>query len=115
MTEKEQIEQQIEISIDQAKQIIERKEQMERLLQNPDFKAVFSEGYFRDEAARLVSLLADQEMSAPEKQTELIKDMQGISAMQLYILNVRRLGAQMEQALRAHEEALEEIRAEEEE
>jgi hypothetical protein len=114
MTEREQIEQQIEISIDQAKEIIERKEKMERLLQNPDFKAVFSEGYFRDEAARLVSLLSDPEMRDQQKHEDLVNDMRGISSMQLYILNVRRLGVQMEQALKAHEEALEEIRTEEE-
>jgi hypothetical protein len=46
----------IEQSIEAARADIERNDAVNRLYENPDFKSVILEGYFKEEAARIVFL-----------------------------------------------------------
>jgi len=108
----EQVEQEIEISIEAAKGAVERKNKLERLLKDPDFKEVFEEGYFKNEAARLVSLLCDGDWRTEEKRAEIIDDMLGISSVRQYIMGVRQMGRHLERQIAESEAALEELRAE---
>ena len=108
----EQVEQDIEISIEAARGAVERKNMLDRLFVNPDFKAIFEDGYFKDEAARLVGLLTDPEFSAVDRQTEIRNDMLGISATRQYLMNVHRLGKNLELQIAASERELEGLRAE---
>jgi hypothetical protein len=115
MTEQERLEQaekQIEISIDTAKSVVKRKEAVDRLFDNKDFKFIFEEGYFKEEPARLVSLLTDPEFASDERQEEIQRDMIGISALRQYLMNLLRLGYQMEQQIARSEQELEELRNE---
>ena len=107
------VEKQIEISIDQARSVIERKNTAMKMIESPAFKEIIEEGYFREEAARLVGLMADPEFASEDKQEEIRNDMMGISALRFYIVNLLRMGSQMEQSLAASEEALDELREEE--
>lgn len=106
----EQIENEIEVSIAAARDAVERKDKIERLIKNPDFKAVFEDGYFKDEAARLVGLLADPEFESEEGRNRLLDDMMGISASRRYIVTALRIGRQMEAQIAASEDALTELR-----
>lgn len=108
----EQAEQDIEISIDAAKGAVERKNKLERLFANPDFKDIFEEGYFKEEAARLVGLLTDPEFASDERQNELTNDMLGISATRQYLMNLHRLGVSLERQIAASETELEALRSE---
>jgi len=108
----EQVENEIEISIDQARSAVEKKDAMDRLISNPDFNTLFTEGYFANESSRLVSLLADDEWQTPEKQKSLVDDMRAISSLRQYIMNIRALGRQMERQIAASEATLEELRTE---
>jgi len=108
----EQVEKQIEISIEAAKEAVEKKEAIKRLFDNKDFKLIFEKGFFEENAARLVSLLRDPGYDSEEKRKELIDDMLGIATTKQYLLQTYRLGDQMEASIRASEEELEEMRAE---
>lgn len=106
----EQVEQEIEISIEAAKGAVERKNKLERLFENPDFKEIFEDGYFKEEAARLVGLLTDPEFSGEDRQTEIMNDMLGISATRQYLMNLHRLGLSLERQIASSEAELEELR-----
>ena len=108
----EQVENEIEISIEAARGAVDRKNKMDRLIQDTDFDEVFTEGYMKEEAIRLVSLLSDDEWQTAEKQKSLVEDMRAISSIRQYILNVRALGRQMERQIAASEATLEELRTE---
>ena len=108
----EQVEKEIEISIEAAKGAVERKNKLQRLSDNQDFKDIFEEGYFKNEAARLVGLLTDPEFSSKDKREEIINDMLGISSTRQYLMNVYRLGVQLERQIAASEQELEELRKE---
>lgn len=108
----EQAEKEIEISIENAREAVERKKSVEALFKNKHFKEIFEEGYFKDEAARLVSLLTDPEFNSDEEQKKILNDMIGISATRQFLLNIYAMGRQMENAIKRSEEQLEEMREE---
>ena len=111
--ENQTVEKQIEISMEQAKSVIERKQTTLKMIESAAFKEIIEEGYFKEEAARLVGLMADPEFVSEERQEEIRNDMMGISSLRFYIVNLLRMGSQMEQSLAASEEALDELRDEE--
>jgi len=108
--EKEKIEQEIEISIQAATEIVERKNSMERLISNPDFAKIFTVGYLEKEASRLVSCLADNEWQTPEKQAELAADMRAISSFRQFILGIKQMGKQMENQISRSQDELDQLR-----
>ena len=110
--ELEQVEKEIEVSIEVANGFVERKNKMDRLIANPDFNDLFTLGYMEKEATRLVSLLADEEWQTEDKQQSLADDMRAISALRQYIINIRALGRQMERQIASSEAQLEEMRVE---
>lgn len=109
----EHVERQIEISIEAARAAVERKEILQALFQVKEFKLIFEEGYFKEEPARLVSLLNDPEWAGDEKQEELLRDMYGISALRQYLMGQHQMGVQMERSIAASEAELESLRSEE--
>lgn len=113
MSQQEHVERQIEISIEAAREAVETKNTLMELFKDKKFKKIFEEGYFKEEPARLVSLLTDPEWSSEEKQEELMRDMYGISALRQYLMGKHQMGIQMERSIEASEAELEEMRAEE--
>lgn len=113
--EKEQLVQEIQVSIDEAKDFIEQREAVLRLFKNKDFEKIFTEGYFKEEPARLVALMTDPEFQSPERQEQLKADMLGISSLRRYLMNVQRIGYQMEQRIKDAEQTITELEEEEEE
>ena len=102
---------QVEIQIDMAHKLRKMRDNCVKLTANESFKDIITEGYFKEEAARLV--MAKSSHLTPE-QMQLIDNMQyGIGALANYIESVMRRGAEMDQAIGEHEETREEILAEE--
>lgn len=104
--------QEIEITIEEAKAKIARRDLVLRLQENPDFKELITEGYFRDEAARVVMLKADENFQEPEKQKKLDDNILGISILGEWLRTQILLGNMAEDSLEAHENTREELRAE---
>lgn len=101
----------IELSLTQAKKIVERKAMVTKLMGNREFKALILEGYFKEEPARLVNLLGDPSMQA--HRDDIIRDMCGISSLQGYFRNVVRMGSLAEIEVTDHEAELETMAANE--
>lgn len=80
--------QMVQVTVEEAQKQIARGEALERLMTNPDFLDVIGECYFKEEPARLASLLGDiggsyrwvpnnQAMSLPPEQfVKMQKDIQ---------------------------------------
>ena len=102
---------QVEIQIDMAQKLRKMRDNCVKLTASEPWKDIIGEGYFKEEAARLV--MAKSSHLTPE-QMQLIDNMQyGIGALANFIESVMRRGAEMDQALSEHEETREEILAEE--
>ena len=101
---------QIELSIDQAKEFLDKSEALRRLERNEDFKKLIIEGYLEKEAVRLVGLLMDSEMQEDLEKDLINKELYGISSMRLYLRNVHLIAAQMKNQVARSEEVLEELR-----
>ena len=102
---------QVEIQIDMANRLRKMRDNCVKLTANKTWKDIIDDGYFKEEAARLV--MAKSAALNPE-QMKLIDNMIfGIGALANYIESVMRRGAEMDQAIGEHEETREEILAEE--
>ena len=94
---------QVEIQIDAARRIRALRDNCVKLMDSEYFKDVIDEGYFKEEAARLVMA----------KSSNLIDNMQyGIGALANFLEAVMRRGSEMDTALGEHEQTREEILAE---
>ena len=102
---------QVEIQIEMASKLRKMRDNCVKLTNSKPFKDVIIEGYFKEEAARLV--MAKSSNLNPE-QMQMIENMIfGIGALANYIESVMRRGAEMDQAIGEHEQTREEILAEE--
>lgn len=103
----------IEISIKQAKEVVALRDALRRLHNNRDFKKVIKEGYFVDDASRLVLLKADPEMEDADSQSSIERAITGIGQLGQYLSKTEALGNMAERAINDNQEALEEIATEE--
>ena len=102
---------QVDIQIEAAQRIRTMRDSCVKLMANKHFKDVIDEGYFKEEAARLVMAKSS---NLTEPQMKLIDNMQyGVGALANFLEAVMRRGAEMDQAIGEHEETREEILAEE--
>ena len=102
---------QVEIQIEMANKLRKLRDSCVKLRNSEYYKDVIEEGYFKEEAARLVMAKSSNLNS---DQMELIDRMQyGIGALANYLESVMRRGSEMDQAIGEHEETREEILAEE--
>lgn len=100
---------QIEVSIETAKIAVEKRDALERLSKNPDFKLVIEDGYFVDESKRLVLIKATPAMGTPEHQENIIKAIDGIGSLFQYLVATTQTGGQMERSLKGDEITREEL------
>jgi len=103
----------IEISIEQAKKVVALRDALRRLHSNKDFIKVIKEGYFVEDASRLVLLKADPEMMSDELQASIERQIIAIGQLSQYFGKTEALGTMSERAITENQEALEEIAAEE--
>jgi len=75
----------LEDNISKAKEMVDMGKTLERLSNNKDFKDIISKGYFEKEAIRLVHLKADPNMQTPERQANVIQQIDAIGALSSYL------------------------------
>jgi hypothetical protein len=103
---------QVEVTMEFAKELIKNADVAQRLTNNPDFKAIILDGYFADEAARLGHLVGDPEtVMDPKRGTMVQNDLIGIGALKRYMSTILMLGRRAEADLLEQGETLEELRA----
>jgi hypothetical protein len=103
----------IETQLKVAKGIVEFHQSLERLADSKDFKKVILDGYFKDEAIRLVHLKADPAMQSADTQKSLLAQMDSIGALSSYFRSVRLKAEMAAKTIASNEDALAEIAAEE--
>lgn len=104
---------QLDAAIRSNRKTVERGKALARLLVNKDFKEVIKDGYFNQEAIRLVHLRSDPNMQTPEKQESIIKQMDAIAALSEYLRVQEHLCEQAAKQLEADEEFRAELAQEE--
>jgi len=102
----------IEENIKQARKIVEVGEALERLKNNRDFKRVVIEGYFEQEAIRLVHLKTDPSVQTPDLQKSILAQIDAIGAVSQYFSTVLHKASIASKAISSDEEARDEILAE---
>ena len=84
--------QQLEHSIKVAQKLVDLGDSLERLRNNRDFKKIFVEGYFQDEAVRLVHLRADANMQSVDSRKAIDTQIDAIGTVGQYLQpHARRL------------------------
>jgi hypothetical protein len=101
----------IELSIEEAKKMIEKKNLVEKLMRNREYRRIIEDGYFKEEAARLAGCSADPAME--QYRDDIFLGIQAISKLQQYMRTLVQMGNIAERDLNEHNEALDELRAEE--
>jgi hypothetical protein len=104
--------QQVEVSLEEAERVAAFGEALRRLEQNRDFQAVIFEGYFRDEAARLVMLTGDITLK-PEQKESVYAGIRGIAELRQFFLARRAMAEMATKEIGDFKETLEELREEE--
>lgn len=94
--------QQIELSIEQAKDMIAKMEAVERLKQNYDFKKLFLDGYLKEYAVSLVHRKTMPGLQDEKNQKYIEHQLISISALVQYLNYVAQEGMTAKQALEAH-------------
>ena len=104
--------QEIESSIKQASEFVDFGNAIERLRSNRDFKKVIMEGYFEKEAIRLVHLKADSAMQSNLNQTDIVKQMDAIGALNQFFLTKGQIARMAARSIESDEQTREELLAE---
>ncbi len=94
--------QQIEVSIEQAKENISLLDTLRKLEQDPNFKKLILENYLEKESIRLVSALSSPALQAEEQQKLLHGDMLGIASLRSYFSKIIADGQMSKNAMPAY-------------
>jgi predicted adenine nucleotide alpha hydrolase (AANH) superfamily ATPase len=103
----------VEVSIQQAKETVDKMTSLLKLSKNKDFKKIVEEGYFEKEASRLVLLKADPSLQSDEDQKQIDNSIIAIGYFRQYLGTVIQLGRMAEKSLKEDESVLQELRNEE--
>jgi len=112
MNDSQQV-QAIDITIDDAKKKIEMANDVIALRKNKHFKRLIEDGYFKDEAQRVVYARANIENLDELNQAYLLKSTDSIAFFRAYLAAIQIEGRSARNALTQHELTREEILAEE--
>lgn len=96
--------QMIEVSIDEARKAIEKRDALLRLLKNRDFKKLVLTEYFENEPKRLATLVAHPNFQSDEQQKSVMEDLRSIGTLQQFFNMLRVQGDMNERAIKDHEE-----------
>ena len=104
---------QVELSIQEAKKQIDRKNALVRLSNNKEYKEIFLDGYFKEFAIQQVMLKSEPAQQDAKNQEIIVKNIDGIGALRTHLQSIMALGYRSEEALRDDEITREELLAEE--
>lgn len=102
----------LEANIQEAKKLVEQGKSLERLKSNKDFRDVILKGYFQDEAIRLVHLKADPNMQTEERQKSILTQMDAIGSLNEYLQLVFHKADLAQKSINDDEQTREEILSE---
>lgn len=102
----------IEQSIKRAKGVADFGTAIERLRVNKDFKKVVLEGYFEQEAIRLVHLKADPSMQSADSQKSIISQMDAIGSLSQFLNTALQMASMANKQVESDEATIEELAAE---
>lgn len=102
--------QDLEREIVAAKELIGRRNMAHKLSENHEFRVLFHEGFFVEEAARLVQLSADPSLSI-EQRADALSMAQATGHTKRYLSMMFQMGAVAERELPQMEASVEELRA----
>lgn len=102
----------IQLSIEQAKTMVERADAVQRLRSNQDFQHVVLKGYLEGEAVRLVHLKSDPTMADEHSQTVIDRDINAIGAFASYLQTILAHGEMSRNAMDDSHDELELARQE---
>lgn len=100
---------QVELSIAQAKSTSNKMHDLMALTNNKNFESIILEGYFKDEASRLVLLKAEPAMQEAASQKAIEDGINAIGHFRQYLHTTMQLGRMAEKAILDDEEAREEL------
>jgi hypothetical protein len=103
----------LEISIEEAKRNIARKDCLVRLQNNPDYRELIEKGFLESHAIRQVMLKAHPGRQGEKEQAEHDKQIIAVGQFQQYLIAVYTTGVMSENALGEQEETREELLREE--
>jgi hypothetical protein len=98
----------IEISLEQAKDVVAAGLALQRLYANQDFIKVIADGYFKDEALRLVYLKGDSVLD-PEAMKDVDNQITAIGLLRTYFRKVMGQAQQAQQAIQDMQDMQHEI------
>ena len=102
----------IEVSIEAAKAKISLNDAVTRLFANKDFKAVITDGYFRDYAIQMVAAKSNPGCQTENIQAAIIKSIDGIGSLNQYFSKIKNEADMSRGAIEANEQELETLRSE---
>lgn len=71
---------------------VELAKALERLESNRDFRKIIGDGFFKENAVRLVHAKAEPAMQSPEKQAAILRDMDAIGTLAEFFRTIRIQG-----------------------
>lgn len=107
MTNREDQLETLELTIEQAKKHVELRECLSRLRENKDFQKIIEDGYFKEEASRLVILRASPQ--GEDNRQGIDEAIVGIGQLRQYFSRIYIFGMQSEKAIQDAEKTREEI------
>ena len=99
----------IDLTMEQAKKFISRRDTALKLTRDKLYLEVIQEGYFEDEAKRLVLLKGDPSFQTTEAQEDLDRRIFSIAYLFQYLEGIIQIGNMAERDLVEHESAKEEL------
>lgn len=104
-------EQELKVTIEQAREMVALRDAAQRLEENPDFQKVILGCYLKEEPARLAGLLAEHTMQDQESQDVLFKALRSIGEFRQFMLGIREKGRVAEESIEDSEHALDDLRS----
>lgn len=102
----------VEQSIEESRQILDLAEALARLKSNRDFRKVLIDGFFKEEAVRLVQLKGSPDMQGDSEQKALIGQIDAIGALYQYFRRIEERAEIAGKSLDADEQTRQELLAE---
>lgn len=104
---------QLEVSMDKAKKMVQKMETFKRLTMNKEFKEIIEKDYFEVEPSRLTMLLADPSLQDEEMQKDIYNQLNAIAYLRRYFVGINQMGRASIAQLEADAQTQEELLAEE--
>ena len=102
----------VELSIEQARKLVDNRTDLEKLTKNKQFKNLIIENYFEREASRLVLLKADPSMQGDVEQATILRQIDAIGTFRQYLSTTMQRGNTAARTIADDEKTLEELRDE---